>query len=102
MPRSSFKELVTGRETIKTIMRYLQMISQSETGDMKPDAGREREHTSNCRSAMFGARGALHERQWMMLNRYVRAGGTFGGPFLPIDLGYALGIICVWSAGHGY
>jgi hypothetical protein len=95
MPRSSFGNLVTGRETIKTIMRYLQMISQSETGDMKPDGGREREHTSDCRSAVFGARGALHERQWMMLNLYVRAGGTFGGPFLPFELGYLRHHLCL-------
>jgi hypothetical protein len=31
--------------------------------DRGRETGSEREHTSNCRSAVFGARGALHEHQ---------------------------------------
>jgi len=47
-------------------------ITKWEQGGVKPEG--EREHTSNCRSAVFGAKGALHGRQWMMLMPFAPGG----------------------------
>jgi hypothetical protein len=48
------------------------MISQIETGDVKPDENEK--HTRNCRSAMFGAKAALHVHQWLISITYALGG----------------------------
>jgi hypothetical protein len=64
------------------------MISQIETGDMKPDENEK--HTRNCRSAVFGANAALHVHQWLVFIPYA-PGGRSADPFTyPRILGYSV------------